>query len=222
MQKVLVFAPHPDDDVIGCGGSIVRHVNRGNVADVVYLTSGGSGSLAHTPEELTTIRENEADKAAGFLGVSRTHFLRNADGGLSYTRENIVRITTLLREFRPDVVYIPHRYDEHRDHRVAHDLAVESCLWAGSPRAQECGRQPWHVGTILCYEVGTALPEVNYVEDISAVIKTKLAAMAMHESQLVCLQYTEAVEHLNRLRGITTGKGMYCECFQVLRVAEIF
>ncbi|MDR3588232.1 MAG: PIG-L family deacetylase [Negativicutes bacterium] len=222
MQKVLVFAPHPDDDVIGCGGSILKHVGRGNVVGVVYLTSGDNGGLGYSPDELMTIREVEAGKAAQFLGVSRTFFLRNPDGNLGYTRDNIVRLTTLLREFRPDVAYIPHRYDEHRDHRAAYELAVESCLWAGSPRAQECGCEPWRVGTVLCYEVGTALREVNYVEDISAMIKTKLAAMAMHESQLVCLQYTEAVEHLNRLRGINTGQGMYCECFEVLRVAALF
>jgi len=222
VRKVLVLAPHPDDDVIGCGGSILKHVQSGNMVSVVYLTSGDIGSLTHSSDQMTTIREAEAAKAAKLLGITQTYFLRNPDGCLSFTRENIVRITTLLREFRPDVVYIPHRYDEHRDHRVTCDLAVESCLWSGSPRAQECGCQPWSVGTILCYEVGTPLREVNYVEDISAVIKEKLAAMATHESQLVYLQYTEAIEHLNRLRGITTGMGTYCECFQVLKVAEIF
>lgn len=222
MKKVLVVAPHPDDDVIGCGGSIVKHVDRGNIVGVVYLTSGDIGSLAHSAEEMTTIREAEAAKAAKFLGISETYFLRNPDGCLSLNRDNLVRVTTLLREFRPDVLYIPHQHDDHRDHRTARDLAVEACLWAGSPRAQECGRQPWLVGTVLCYEVGTALREVNYVEDISDVIKKKLAAMAMHESQTVYLHYAEAIEHLNRLRGITTGMGMYCECFQVLRIAEIF
>jgi N-acetylglucosamine malate deacetylase 1 len=222
VRKVLVFAPHPDDDVIGCGGSILKHVGNGNMVGVVYLTSGDIGSLAYSSGEMTAIREAEAEKAAKILGVSQTHFLKNPDGGLSHNRENMMRITTLLRAFQPDIVYIPHQYDEHRDHRIAFDLAVEACLWAGSPRAQECGPQPWYVGTILCYEVGTPLREVHYVEDISTVIKTKLAAMAVHESQLAYLQYPEAIEHLNRLRGITTGQGIYCECFQVVKVSEIF
>ena len=184
-----MFSPHPDDDVIGCGGSIINHVEKGNTVGVVYITSGDIGSLDFAPEEVLCIREKEARKASQLLGVSEIHFLRNQDGLLCYTRENIIWITSLLRLFRPDIVYIPHKNDEHRDHRIVHDLVIEACSWAGSARAPECGRQPWSVGTILCYEVGTPLTEVNYVEDITGTIKKKIAAMRHHESQMALLEY---------------------------------
>ncbi|HML90395.1 MAG TPA: PIG-L family deacetylase [Methylomusa anaerophila] len=219
---MLVFSPHPDDDVIGCGGSILKHVKKGNVVSVVHITSGDSGSLIYSPGQTISIREDEADKAAKFLGISEVHFFRNADGNLSYTWENLSRIISLLRSLRPDVVYLPHKQDSHRDHRITHELVSESCLRAGSPEAQECGQQLWSVGVILCYEVGTPLPEVNYVEDISEWMEAKVEAMRLHKSQLANLAYDEAVRHLNRLRGITTGRGAYCECFQVLKVSELF
>jgi LmbE family N-acetylglucosaminyl deacetylase len=218
----LVFAPHPDDDVLGCGGSIIKHAGRGNTVGVVYVTSGGCGSLTHGVDETAAIRETEARKAAVLLGISEVHFLRNPDGQLSYSVENLSSMTRLLRDFRPDVVYLPHQHDEHRDHRVTHELVLEACLRAGSPRAPECGGTLWPVGIMLCYEVGTPLPQVNYVEDISGEMEAKVAAMRLHESQLANLRYDEAIRHLNRLRGITTGLGAYCECFQVLRVAELF
>lgn len=222
MQKVLVFSPHPDDDVIGCGGSILKHVQKGNVVSVMYITSGEIGSLLHGTKELTRIREAEASKAAEFLGVSETHFLRNPDGYLSYTKQNLVQIISLIRGFKPNVVYTPHQYDEHRDHRITYDLVVESCLQAGRAMVEECSLELWSAKTILAYEVGTLLQEVNYVEDITNVIESKIQAMRMHESQIINLQYDEAIRNMNRLRGITTGKGVYCECFRVLKAEDLF
>jgi LmbE family N-acetylglucosaminyl deacetylase len=222
MAKVLVFAPHPDDDVIGCGGSMAKHVAKGNTVGVVYMTSGDIGSLAHLPDEIASIREAEARQAAGFLGISEVHFFKNLDGHLNCTWDNLVRITTLLREFRPNIVYIPHQDDKHRDHRKTHELVVEACGWSGSPRAPVCGQHLWRVDTILCYEVGTPVQDCSYVEDITDFIGIKLQALALHTSQLHNLDYDEAVRSLNRFRGITTGRGVYCECFQILEATDLF
>ncbi len=222
VAKILVVAPHPDDDVIGCGGSIIRHVRRGNTVGVVYITSGDMGGLDRREAEMGAIREAEATKAAKLMGIKDRHFFRKTDGNLTCTREDIAEATKLIRDYRPDVVYLPHAYDGHRDHRLTHELITEACLWAARPQLAECGRQLWLVGTLLCYEVGTPLPVVNYTEDISDVIDLKIAAMQLHESQAVNLEYAEAVRNLNRLRGIASGLGAYCECFQVLRVATLF
>jgi len=77
MEKLLVFAPHPDDDVIGCGGTIANNTAQGNQVTIVYLTSGENGSLAYSPAELSVVREEEATRAASLLGVSDVIFLRN-------------------------------------------------------------------------------------------------------------------------------------------------
>jgi LmbE family N-acetylglucosaminyl deacetylase len=70
--QALVVAPHPDDDVIGCGGSIIRHIRRGHTVTVVYMTSGEAGSLVHPKEELRLIREAEAREAASLMGFDAT------------------------------------------------------------------------------------------------------------------------------------------------------
>jgi LmbE family N-acetylglucosaminyl deacetylase len=222
MTRVLVFAPHPDDDVIGCGGSIAKHVAKGNMVGVVYMTSGDIGSLAHSPEEIAAIRETEARQAAKCLGISKVHFFKNFDGYLNFTWDNLVRITTILREFQPNVVYIPHEDDKHRDHRKTCELVAEACEWSSSPRAPVCGQNVWRVGTILCYEVGTPVRDCTYVEDITDFIDIKLRALDFHASQMHNLNYVEAVRSLNRFRGITTGGGNYCECFQVLKATNLF
>jgi len=82
------------------------------------MTSGDAGSLRHTKENLTEIREREARQAAKILGINELIFLRNADGYLQYNQNNLVRLINLIREKKPEIIYIPHHRDKHRDHRT--------------------------------------------------------------------------------------------------------
>ncbi len=215
MRRILVAAPHPDDEWIGCGGSLLKHIRGGNPVTVVYMTSGEAGGLGRTREALAAVREAEARDAAAFAGITDLIFLGNPDGYLAYDRSNLVALVEILRRIRPDVLYIPHARETHPDHAVTHRLWVETCRRARGPWFSECPGDPWPVGTILCYEVWTPLTEIPCVEDISAFMDLKLAALRRHRSQLDGIPYDEAVAGLNRFRGITTGKGRFCECFAV-------
>jgi LmbE family N-acetylglucosaminyl deacetylase len=220
-MNILVVAPHPDDDLIGCGGSMIRHLRNGHPLTVTYMTSGDAGSLRHTKENLTEIREREARQAAKILGINELIFLRNADGYLQYNQNNLVRLINLIREKKPEIIYIPHHRDKHRDHRTTYALATEALRRAGGPWFQECEGSPWTVDTILCYEVWTTLQEISYVENITEFMPLKLEAIRQHQSQIRDIAYDEASRCLNRYRGITTGRGEYCECFQALSIGKI-
>lgn len=220
-MKVLIFAPHPDDDLIGCGGSIAKHVKQGNDVKVIYITSGDAGSLKHSKEELAKIREEEARKAAKILGVEDLVFLRNQDGYVEYNKKNLTDIVNIIREEKPGLVYIPHKNDAHTDHMKTHELVVESIGRASGPWFQECKGEPWSVDTLLCYEVWTPLQEISYTEDITKFIGLKIKALEQHKSQIQDIPYDKAVKGLNRYRGVMTGNGEYCECFQVLKISKI-
>jgi len=223
-ERVLVFAPHPDDDIIGCGGSIAKHIQQGREVTVVYMTSGESGSTTCPKIELAKIRTEEAVQAAKILGLGEQDlvFLGKPDGYLLYSKDNIIELITLIRDKRPNLVYMPHQNDLHKDHVVTHELAAEACRRSGGPWFQECTGQPWNVENILGYEVWTPLQELSYIEDISDYMEIKLEALNQHESQLRDIQYEEGIKGLNQYRGIMTGKGNYCECFQVMRISRIF
>ena len=221
MMKIIIFAPHPDDDLIGCGGSIVKHIKQGNEVTIVYMTSGDAGSLKYTKVELAEIREKEAKNATKILGVTNLVFLKNPDGYLEYNKENLTKIVGLIRENKPNIVYIPHKFDAHKDHMKTNELVVEAIGRASGPWFQECKGKPWSVETVLCYEVWTPLQEISYVEDITEFIDLKINALERHKSQIQDIQYNEAVRGLNRYRGIMTGKGKYCECFRVLKINKI-
>ncbi|PKM75986.1 MAG: hypothetical protein CVU90_14880 [Firmicutes bacterium HGW-Firmicutes-15] len=217
MEKILVFAPHPDDDIIGCGGSIAKHIQQGNQVSIVYLTSGEAGSLQYSSEKLIQIREEEARRAAGSLGVTDLTCFRNPDGYLEYNKENLNRIVAIIRSKKPTLVYMPHNHDSVPDHLVTHQLALEGCRRAAGPWFQECGVSPWAVTNILGYEIWTPLQTVAHCEDISDFMDIKVRALQMHKSQIEHIRYDEAVQGLNRYRGIMTGKGNYCECFQLIQ-----
>ncbi|HHV16227.1 MAG TPA: PIG-L family deacetylase [Gelria sp.] len=218
MQQVLIVAPHPDDDIIGCGGSIAKHRKAGNQVTIMHMTSGDAGGIQYTKEELAALREDEAQKAAEHLSVNNLIFLRIADGYIEFNKENLIRITSIIRDIKPDIVYIPHSQEGNRDHRVTHQLLMEACHRAGTPYFPECGTQPWKVTTILGYEVWTPIQNVDYSEDISEFIEQKLAALQMHLSQLEYYRYDEAIKGLNRYRGIMTTGCDYSECFTLLKI----
>lgn len=221
MKRIMVFAPHPDDDILGCGGSIAKHARQGHEIITVYMTSGESGSLTYSHDELAALRENEARQASLLLKVNETIFLRNPDGYLEYNRDNLVKIVSLLRANKPDIVYLPHRLDGNEDHRVTGKLVLDACRRSSGPWFQECHGRPWGIKTILAYEIWTPLHDVSYIEDITPYMEQKLDALRLHASQLKDIQYDEAIRGLNLYRGIMSGKGRYCECFQVIKTSDI-
>jgi LmbE family N-acetylglucosaminyl deacetylase len=219
---ILVFAAHPDDDIIGCGGSLAKHVKRGNKVSVCYMTSGDSGSLGYSKEELGRIREREAKEAAGVIGFKDQVFLRNPDGYLQYDKRNLKRLVELLRQKQPNVVYVHNETDAHEDHRVTFQLVTESVGRACGSWFQECRGKPWLVDTVLTYEVWTPITKFNYVEDISDFMDKKLAALRKHVSQIKNVRYDDAAEGLSKYRGAMTGSGKYCEVFNIIRTTGLF
>lgn len=219
-MHVLVFSPHPDDDVLGCGGSIAKYTVAGHEVSVVYLTSGGSGDPKIPEKELTKIREKEAKNAAQILGVKNTFFLHLPDGYLEFNKESIISLINLIRRIRPNLVFLPSPEERHRDHRVANELCLEAAKRAGWGAFQEAGT-PWIVKTILEYEVWNPMNNWNYAEDITNHMKKKLEALQAHKSQLKNLEYDKAIEGLNRYRGIVTGKGKWVEVFKIVKTTKI-
>lgn len=221
MGNILVFAPHPDDDIIGCGGSINKHVDCGDNAAIVYMTSGDAGSLQYSKKELKEIREAEAQKAAAILGVNDLTFLSIADGYITFTQENLILLINIIRDQKPSVIYLPHAGEFVSDHQETYHLVKEACNRASGPWFQECKRIPWSTLTILAYEVWTPITNVSYIEDISDYMDIKLQALREHKSQLADIKYDEAVAGFNRYRGIITGNCRYAECFQVLKAGAL-
>jgi LmbE family N-acetylglucosaminyl deacetylase len=205
-MNVLVIAPHPDDESIGCGGALSLHAQRGDRITVAFLTSGELG-LRHLPRnKARRTREREAVQAGKILGVSDWHFLRLPDW---FVGDSIGRaaskLSPLLKRMKPELIYLPHAKEWHPDHQAALPVARAALKAAKISKV-----------ALLAYEVWTPLTDYDHVENISAVMPRKLRALRAHRSQLKEFDYVRAVSGLNAFRGELAAKCRYAEVFQTV------
>lgn len=223
--KVLVFAAHPDDELIGCGGSMAKHLKLGNQVKVIYFTSGDAGSLKYSKQELAKIRENEALRGLEALGSPqiKAQFLRNSDGFLESTNlQALTQAVEAIKSYKPDIVYLLHAEEAHKDHRASNTLIMQAINKARGNWFQEAKGEPWAVKTVLTYEIYPMQQSVNYCEDISEFMPNKLKALSEHKSQLESVDYDGLAESLSRYRGILNSGTKYAECFQVVKINNLF
>jgi LmbE family N-acetylglucosaminyl deacetylase len=203
-MNVLVMAPHPDDEALGCGGTIALHAARGDRVAAVFLTSGELG-LRHLPrEEAWRVREQEAAAAAAILGVRGLTFLHRPDWFLEKeVAQAAAGLWPVVEREAPDRIYLPHGREGHGDHRACGPI-LRAAL------AGYRGRLP----EVFTYEVWTPLEEYDLAEDISAVMKVKLQAVRCYQSQLTAFRYDRAIRGLNQYRGAMAGRCRYAEVFR--------
>jgi LmbE family N-acetylglucosaminyl deacetylase len=210
MKRVLVVSPHPDDEAIGCGGTLRAHVLAGDVVQVVFLTSGEAGGHGKPPDETARIREREAQAAARILGVKAIEFWRQPDSKLRVTPELLARMSKKLNEFRPQVVYVTHEREMLGDHAAAARLVKKALS----------NRRRNEIPEVLMFEVWTPLQEMDQIVDISRHVATKVRAIRAYKSQCAVMSFDEAALALNRYRGEMHSwpGGDYAEIFRTLKI----
>lgn len=206
-RSCLVVAPHPDDETLGCGGTIAGKRAAGADVAVVVVTDGRHShrSARITPGALAAIREEEARRACGALGVraDQVHFLRYEEGTLTGRRAELrAALDALLAAHRPEEVFVPSAIDRLEDHREVHAAAVHAAgrapgrpdvyeypIWMWDPQAwidrdapalrkaaQLVGRPPAALARLRPVHVA-----------VGAALDAKRTAMAAYRSQLTNL-----------------------------------
>jgi LmbE family N-acetylglucosaminyl deacetylase len=203
--NVLVIAPHPDDEAIGCGGTIALHVRRGDRVFTVFLTSGEAALKHLSREKAWQLRESEAQAAAEVLGTADLTFLRRQDWSLSEsTEEAAIALRPILARESPNVIYLPHPGEWHPDHKVSLSVIRRTLSKDEYPQ----------LPILRCYEFWTPLAQCDHMEDITATMACKLRAVRCYRSQLAQYRYDRAVLGLNQYRGITIGRCRFAEIFK--------
>jgi N-acetylglucosamine malate deacetylase 1 len=203
--RALCFAPHADDEVLGCGGTLALHREQGDDVRVVIAFDGRLGLPAGADPEL---RCAEARRGGARLGLSDYVFLGYPEGHEPSTAELELageRLRGLIAAFEPDVVYAPWIGEQHVDHNV---LARATRL-----AVQDFAGKAWG------YEVWTPLVPERVV-DVSPVWERKVASLAEHASQLAHTDLAARMRGLAALRGVhLPSGGRYGEAFHALRSA---
>jgi LmbE family N-acetylglucosaminyl deacetylase len=217
-ESVLVLAPHMDDEILGCGGALRKHVLSGAHVTVVYMTDGRKGGapelyrrglgqevIEDFESALIIQRKEEARRAAEIVGIQKQIFLDHPDGSLKVSHYTVEQLQTILQREKPTIIYLPSMLDVHPDHRASNRIfyaATKNLLYANGlcPICRE-------------YEVWTPVL-CNRIIDISDVAETKNKAIEQFGSQIAQTNYLRTQLALNAYRSVYYSHGFgYAEAF---------
>lgn len=177
-DKILIVAPHPDDECIGTGGLLLKYATQ---CDVIVLTDGRQGQGNHPPAEEKKIRKQEFLHEMKFLNVHDFKMLEIEDGTL-------LSHIDCLRDFPMhdyNIIFVTGIQDGHPDHKAAF-MSVREAVQKMSDRI---------LPRCICYEVHTPMQNPTHFLDISDCLNEKIELIRMHESQLKDLPYDSLAEH---------------------------
>jgi len=204
--RMLVLAPHPDDEVFGCGGAILRHIANGQAVRVDILTDG---AYQRTPE-YAAIRRQESREAAAVLGYGEPTFWGLGDRELEYGEALVQRIVDAIATFGATQVFAPSIYEMHPDHRGLGIAAIEAT------------RRTPTVAELVMYEVGVPMLRPNILLDISDLQESKCQAMSCFASQLEQQAYDVQINALNCFRSYTLGPSVKAaEAYRTIPQAQL-
>jgi LmbE family N-acetylglucosaminyl deacetylase len=216
-KRILVIAPHPDDETIGPGGFLLRHRGLAELHVIVVCKGDGGGRLEQrawedTPEykaELVATRRNELERVAAVLGLASVQRLDFSDGTIDLQPGAVLQLRAAVERVSPDIIMLPWYLDAQRDHRVTNVLYAWGCA------DLSC--------MVLAYEVWQML-EPNAVLDITGQLAEKLALVAHYRSQTATVDYLGFVEGIARTRAfyspVRTNRGGAAEAYLALPNAD--
>ena len=213
-QNILIISAHPDDEVLGCGGSMAKWSKDGYQVHVLIMAEGAtsrdkSRDRNSRKQELSILTE-AANQAAGILGVYSVELLEFPDNRMdSVDLLDVIKvIENYVKKLQPEIVVTHHEGDLNIDHQIIHKAVITSCR----PQPDNS------IKRILSYEVPSATewnspttnnPFVpNWFEDISGTLEMKIKALKAYHSEMRKWPHArsfKAIEHLARWRGASVG-----------------
>ena len=217
MYNILVIAPHPDDETLGCGGTLFRHKANGD--EIYWLIVTGIGVDAGWSNDVVIKRDNEIDAVAKKYGFSDVFNLR-----LPTTKIDTLPISDLLegisnvyKKVEPDIIYMPFACDVHTDHQIIAKALQSTFKWFRYP----------HIKKVYMYETPSET-EFNFIEDrtfrpnvfvdISQYLDEKIDAMKIYESEIGDFPFPRSEKTMRSLAAFRGSQSGYeaAEAFELV------
>ncbi len=219
-MNILIIAPHPDDEILGCGGTIIKHIKQN---DEVYLCIMTKGDIKYYGDQTLHEKRQEVLKVAEFLKIKKVFFCDFIAAQLDTYPQNQInqKLREIIQEVRPHTIYLPHQGDLHRDHQIT----FQCTLVAAKPILNP------FIKKIISYE---ALSETeqsspytnpfipNYYINITAQLAQKKQALLLYASELRPYPHPrspQALEIKAQSRGIEIGVEA-AEAFMIIKQIE--
>ena len=210
-MNILVIAPHPDDEVLGMGGTIKKLSKKNKI--ILCVVSEGA-TAQYKDKKMIKVRRDSCKKTAKILGISQTIFLDYPDMRLNLSHLDInKKLEEIIEKYRPEIVYTAPKNDLNLDHQMVFNSTLVAC------------RPKSGVKQILCYEIqgNTKVPFVpNVFENIEKEFPYKIKGFKMYKSEIEEFPNPRsiiAIENLAIQRGIESGTKK-AEAFELIRVVN--
>jgi LmbE family N-acetylglucosaminyl deacetylase len=222
MRKVIVISAHPDDEILGAGGTLLKHKHAGDLLSWLIVTKI-SEEHGFSKERVIS-RQNEIEIVKTMVGFSSIYQLNYPTMSLNSESVNrmIPEMSSIFLDFEPEIIYVMNRSDAHSDHRYTFD-AVVACT--------KSFRYPF-IKKVLMYECisetefAPQLPEKvfipNYFVDITNFFEKKIEIMKVYESEMGEHPFPRSNENIKALavfRGASVGV-QYAESFQIIKIID--
>ena len=221
-KTILVVAAHPDDEALGCGGTIARHVADGDTVHTLFMTDG-VGSRGESDNAAVSERRGAAEKAGEILSINTATYQGWPDNRMdSVDLLDVVQSAEdVISSLQPQVIYTHHSGDLNIDHRITHQAVLTACR-----------PQPgFGVRAIYAFEVPSStewatpnrdpfLP--NAYVDIGVFLATKVHALKAYDAEMRKPPHSRSVEHIESMaqhRGYTVGVAA-AEAFMIIRIVR--
>jgi len=212
-NRILVFGAHPDDEIIGVGGTIAKLASLGKEVYVVTFAIGETGySSVALKDKIRSLRLAEAEACNKVLGIKERIVLYKPNQGITNDRETYQECVKFIRKYRPDVIFTHWKEDKHRDHRAVWEITDE-VRWKASENVLADFGTPWYTPELYYYEVLELFTHPSLLIDITDTLDKKLEAMKTQTSQFPVLPgIVDYIEGLAKVRGYLRGT-KYAEAF---------
>ena len=220
MKTVLIIAAHPDDEVLGCGGVIAKHVSQGDEVHTVFM-SDGVKSRSQFLEENLSQRMDASKLAQSLLGIASSQHLGFQDNRMDSIAllDIIQKLEPVIDKLKPSVVYTHHYGDLNIDHQLTHSAVITACRPVPN----------FSVNEIYGFEVLSSTEWSNsqqsifkptFYADITNYISKKISAARAYEEEMRDPPHSRSIKHIEILaqhRGFSIGVDM-AEAFEVYRI----
>ncbi len=207
MKKILVFAPHPDDETIGCGGTLLKHKENGDEISCVLATD--LRKFKNLSKELVSEKEKEIEKVKNIYKFKFFEMMDFIPSELDSTPKSLIisKISDLLTNIKPDIIYIPYVNDVHTDHQIISKAVLSASKWFRSESIKE----------IMMYEtlsetnfnfLETEVFRPNYFIDITKQLEKKIEICKCYKTEFKKHPFPrseESIRSLAILRGSQSG-----------------
>lgn len=222
-MNIVVISAHPDDEVLGCGGTLIKHNQNGDKIFWIITTSIFE-SMGFSPQKVEE-RNTEIEKVKNFMGIENIYKLEYPTTTLDSSTlvEMVPKISTIFSEIKPNVIYVMNRSDAHSDHRITFQAIMAST---------KSFRHPY-IRKILMYEClsetefAPSLPEnvfqPNYFVDVTDTFQKKLECMSIYKSEIDEHPFPRSYRNIKALatyRGAMIGVD-YAESYQLLKFIDL-